>query len=83
MKSHMDYTKHTLENGLRILDIPMPGVKSATVFILVGAGSRYEEKEINGLSPKSVRQHFILHHLLTESEENLTPLPVKTIPVII
>ena len=51
----MDYKKYTIKNGLRVLEIPMAGVQSATVLILVGVGSRYEEKEINGLS------HFLEH----------------------
>jgi predicted Zn-dependent peptidase len=33
----------------------MPGVKSITVMVMVGAGSRYETREINGLS------HFLEH----------------------
>ena len=73
MKSHMDYTKHTLENGLRILDIPMPGVKSATVFILVGAGSRYEEKEINGLS------HFLEHMAFKGTKKRPTALHIASL----
>src|SRR3990167_2299019 len=51
----MKYQKYTLENGLRVVEIPMPAVESATVLILVGVGSRYEEKKINGLS------HFLEH----------------------
>src|SRR3989338_10494383 len=73
MKSHMDYTKHTLENGLRILDIPMPGVKSATVFILVGAGSRYEEKEINDLS------HFLEHMAFKGTKKRPTALNIASL----
>ncbi len=49
------YHKTTLENGLRIITIPMPGVKSVTAMVIVGAGSRYEEKRTNGLS------HFLEH----------------------
>lgn len=49
------YSTHTYQNGLKLITIPMPGVKSATVMVLVGAGSRYETKNINGLS------HFLEH----------------------
>jgi len=49
------YIKHTLKNGLTLILVPMPGVKSATVMVMVGAGSRYETKKINGLS------HFLEH----------------------
>jgi len=51
----MEYHKKILENGLRIISVPMPYVKSVTALIMVGAGSRYEEKEINGIS------HFLEH----------------------
>lgn len=47
--------KITLKNGLRIITIPIKGTKTATVGIAVGAGARYETKEINGIS------HFLEH----------------------
>ena len=40
----MRYQLNTLENGLKILTIPMTGVESVTVLVMVGVGSRYEEK---------------------------------------
>lgn len=51
MKAH----KTTLPNGLRLITIPMPGMESATVTIWVGVGSRYETKNISGIS------HFLEH----------------------
>lgn len=51
----MQFNKTTLENGLRILTVPMPGSLTATVYVLVEAGSEYETKDINGLS------HFLEH----------------------
>ena len=51
----MQFNKTTLENGLRILTVPMPGTLTTTVSVLVEAGSEYETKEINGLS------HFLEH----------------------
>lgn len=51
----MQYQRSVLSNGLRLITVPMEHVQSATVLILVGAGSRYETKEINGLS------HFLEH----------------------
>lgn len=47
--------KTTLPNGLRVLTKKLDNTKSVTVLILVGAGSRYEVKEINGIS------HFLEH----------------------
>src|SRR3990170_3710864 len=43
-----------LENGLRIITSPIPS-DSITLLVLVGAGSRYEEEEISGIS------HFLEH----------------------
>lgn len=45
----------TLPNGLRIILTPIEGTKSVTVLCLVGAGSRYETAEINGIS------HYLEH----------------------
>jgi len=49
------YKKTTLKNGLRIITLPVKGTKTVTVLALVGTGSKYETKEINGLS------HFLEH----------------------
>lgn len=49
------YKKTTLPNGLRVVTQTLENTKSATVLILVGAGSRYETQEINGIS------HFLEH----------------------
>jgi hypothetical protein len=42
----MNYTKHTLSNGLQVILVPIQEVESATTLVLVGAGSRYEKKKI-------------------------------------
>lgn len=49
------YHTHTYQNGLKLITVPLPGVQSATAMVLIGAGSRYETKDINGLS------HFLEH----------------------
>lgn len=46
---------YTLDSGLRLVVVPMPATKTATVFVLVGTGSKYETKDINGIS------HFLEH----------------------
>src|SRR3989344_4837054 len=68
----MDYKKNTLKNGLRVVEIPMPGVKSATVIILVGVGSRYEEKNINGIS------HFLEHMAFKGTEKRPSALHIAS-----
>lgn len=47
--------KTTLENGLRIVTESLPGTQSVTALVLTKAGSRYEDKNINGVS------HFLEH----------------------
>jgi len=49
------YKKIKLNNGLRIITIPVKNANSVTVLVLVGTGSKYEKKEINGIS------HFLEH----------------------
>ncbi len=49
------YNLHTFPSGLRLVTVPMEGTKTATVLVLVGTGSRYETKNINGIS------HFLEH----------------------
>lgn len=51
----MIHKRTVLGNGLRVVTIPMPGIESATVMVMVGAGSRYESKKNNGIS------HFLEH----------------------
>lgn len=52
----------TLPNGLKIITTPLEGTKSVTVLCLVGAGSRYEKSEINGIS------HFLEHMFFKGAE---------------
>jgi len=49
------YKKTVLKNGLRIITVPMKNTRAVTVLVLVGTGSKYETKEINGIS------HFLEH----------------------
>lgn len=49
------FKKITLKNGLRIIVVPQKTTKALTVLVLVGTGSKYENKKINGIS------HFLEH----------------------
>jgi predicted Zn-dependent peptidase len=51
----MQYNIHTLTNGLRAVLVPMPGATNATVMVMTGTGSRYEDARENGLA------HFLEH----------------------
>ncbi len=60
----MTYTKTVLDNGLRVLTSSMPHVRSASISILVGAGSRYESTQESGIS------HFVEHVLFKGSQSH-------------
>jgi predicted Zn-dependent peptidase len=47
--------KKIYKNGLRVVTVPMKDNPTVTVLVLVGTGSDYETKEINGIS------HFLEH----------------------
>ncbi len=49
------YQKTTLKNGLRVLTAELPHTEVITVLVLVGTGSRFETRDINGVS------HFLEH----------------------
>jgi len=51
----MIFKKTTLKNDLRIITVPQKSTQAVTVLVLVGTGSKYEKKEINGIS------HFLEH----------------------
>lgn len=51
----MDYQLTTLKNGVRVITVPMDGVESLAVGVYVGAGTREETKETNGIA------HFLEH----------------------
>lgn len=47
--------KTILNDGLRVITVPHRGTKTVTIICLVGVGSRYETKDISGMS------HFLEH----------------------
>ncbi len=51
----MKFSKKIFKNGLRVVTVPMKDNPTATVLVLVEAGSKYEEKKVNGIS------HFLEH----------------------
>src|ERR1035437_7992463 len=51
----MKFSKKVLHNGLRVITVPMKDNETATVLVLVEAGSKYETKKVNGIS------HFFEH----------------------
>lgn len=69
----MQYHRTVLPNGLRVLTIPMPSFESATVMVVVGAGSRYETKENNGIS------HFLEHMAFKGTKKRPSALAIASL----
>jgi len=62
------YKKYTLKDGLKVLLAPQRETKAATILILVGVGSRYENKNIAGIS------HFLEHMMFKGTEKRPSTL---------
>ena len=59
----MQYERTTLQNGLRLLMAPMPGMRSASISFFFTVGSRFESNSNAGIS------HFIEHMLFKGSNK--------------
>lgn len=44
-----------LKNGLRLITVPTRGTETATILVMIGTGSKYENRKNNGIS------HFLEH----------------------
>lgn len=64
--------KIVLDNGLRIILAPQPQNLATTVLVLVEAGSKYETKEINGLS------HFLEHMCFKGTKKRTTTIDITS-----
>ncbi len=69
----MKFTKKVLPNGLRILTVAMPSLGSATVMVMVGAGSRYETKQNNGIA------HFLEHMAFKGTTKRPSALAISSL----
>jgi len=65
------FKKTTLPNGLRIITVPQRNSLAVTVLVLVGTGSKYEKKEISGIS------HFLEHMYFKGTKKRPSPLLVS------
>lgn len=73
MNKPLPYTKTVFPNGLRLILVPMPGVKSVATSVMVGVGSRYETSDVNGIS------HFLEHMVFKGTEKYPTTDDVNSI----
>lgn len=69
----MQYILHTLENGLRVILVPINEVESATTLVMVGAGSRYENKKNSGIS------HFLEHMAFKGTKKRPTAREISSL----
>jgi len=69
----MNFKKKVLPNGLRVITLPMPSFESATALVMVGAGSRYETKQNNGIS------HFLEHMAFKGTQKRPTAMDISSL----
>src|SRR2546429_9403859 len=62
----MNFERHQLDNGLRVLSASMPQVQSVSCALMLAAGSRYETPETNGIA------HFAEHMFFKGTEKRPT-----------
>ena len=66
------FKKSILKNGLRIVLVPMKNSMATTFLVLVEAGSKYENKEINGIS------HFLEHMCFKGTKKRPSALVISS-----
>lgn len=69
----MKYFSKKLKNGLTAISVPMPSFESATVLVMVGAGSRYETRLNNGIS------HFLEHMAFKGTEKRPSAVGIASL----
>src|SRR3989344_4624925 len=65
-----NFTRKVLPNGLRVILVPEPHSLATTVVVIVEAGSKYETKDINGLS------HFLEHMCFKGTTKRPRPIDI-------
>ena len=64
------FKKVVFKNGLRLITVPGKSAQSVTILVLVKTGSKYEKKEINGIS------HFLEHLYFKGTKKRPSPIAV-------
>jgi predicted Zn-dependent peptidase len=65
-----DFKIYNLKNGMEVIFIPMPNSLTTTVMAMVKVGSKYETKEISGLS------HFLEHMAFKGTKKRPSPIDI-------
>lgn len=68
----MSFKRTVLPNGMRLILVPKPDSLATTVAVSVEAGSKYETKEINGLS------HFLEHMCFKGTKKRPKPIDIAS-----
>lgn len=66
------YKTQILNNGVRIVTLPMSGTKTFSILVMVKTGSRYEVKSNSGIS------HFIEHMFFKGTKKRPTTLDISS-----
>jgi len=67
----MEFQDIKLKNGVKLLLVPRKDTEAATLLVYIGAGSRYENKNVVGIS------HFLEHLLFDGTKRRPTALDVS------
>lgn len=67
----LDYQLTNFDNGLKVITAPMKNTKAVTVLFLIGVGSRYEDRNLNGIS------HFLEHMVFKGTKKRPTVLDIS------
>ncbi|MCG2693865.1 insulinase family protein [Candidatus Parcubacteria bacterium] len=67
----MQFQKHILKNGTRLIAVPQDSTGAFTVLVLFSVGSRYETRNINGIS------HFIEHLMFKGTKRRPNTLSIS------
>lgn len=67
----MKFNQTVLENGLKIITVPMVDNPAVTFLVMVSTGSKYEAKETNGLS------HFLEHMVFKGTPKRPTAMDIS------
>lgn len=71
MENSYNHKLYILESGLRLVVVPMESTRTATVLVMVSTGSKYETKEINGIS------HFLEHMMFKGTKKRPGKLDIS------
>src|SRR3990167_8422841 len=66
----INFEKKVLDNGLRVVLAPMNNTEAVTLLVLVGVGSKYETKKINGIS------HLLEHMIFKGTKKRPNTLDI-------